>query len=449
MNIDPQILEALAAGRLRAAEEAHDPVTGLPNRRQLQEQLAQAVVRARRLDETLAILIVDVDAFRIVNAAAGQATGDALLAVTAARLAACANGQLTARTGDNEFTILLSGVAPEDILETASAVQAAFSEPFDIAGRELHVTVSIGIADLARDGEGADFLLRAGAAALRRAKELGGNQRQHSSSALTLAEFERLHLEQRVRRAIADGELSLVYQPQVRLSDGALIGLEALLRWTRDGRTFPAGAFIRAIERSAVIIDVGEWVIAETCRQIVEWRRQGLTVPRIAINIGARHFQQPRLVDTIRKLLARHGVEGTALELEITETTAMHDAEATAHTIDTLRGLGLEITIDDFGTGYSSLAYLKRFAITCLKIDRAFVSDLPSRSATAIVNAIVATAHALDLRVVAEGVENEEQAAFLNASNCDQGQGYLFAAPMTAAHIPTYLQNAKEPTHAS
>jgi EAL domain-containing protein (putative c-di-GMP-specific phosphodiesterase class I) len=344
---------------------------------------------------------------------------------------------------------MLSGVAPEAILETASAVLAAFNEPFDIAGRELHVTVSIGIADLARDGEGADFLLRAGAAALRRAKELGGNQRQHSSSALTLAEFERLHLEQRMRRAIAEGELSLVYQPQVRLRDGALIGLEALLRWTRDGRTIPAASFIRAIERSAVIIDVGEWVIAETCRQIVEWRRQGLIVPRIAVNIGARHFQQPRLVDTIRKLLARHGVEGTALELEITETTAMHDAETTAHTIDTLRGLGLEITIDDFGTGYSSLAYLKRFAITCLKIDRAFVSDLPSRSATAIVNAIVATAHALDLRVVAEGVEHQEQADFLNASNCDQGQGFLFAAPMAAVHIPTYLQTTKELTDAS
>ncbi|HEX6159407.1 MAG TPA: EAL domain-containing protein, partial [Thermoanaerobaculia bacterium] len=304
--------------------------------------------------------------------------------------------------------------------------------------------------DLVRDGEGADFLLRAAAAALRRAKELGGNQRQHSSSALTLAEFERLHVEQRIRRAIREGELSLVYQPQVRLTDGALIGLEALLRWTRDGRTIPAGAFIRAIERSAVIIDLGEWVIGETCRQIVAWREEGLVVPRIAVNIGARHFQHPRLVETIHTLLAKYGVDGSALELEITETTAMHDAEATAHTIDTLRGLGLEITIDDFGTGYSSLAYLKRFAITCLKIDRAFVADLPSsRSAIAIVNAIVATAHALDLRVVAEGVETAQQAEFLNASHCDQGQGYLFAAPITAKDIPAYLQEKKEPAHAT
>jgi diguanylate cyclase (GGDEF)-like protein len=400
------------------------------------------------------VLIVDVDSFRIVNAAAGQAVGDALLAAAAERLASCAAEQLVARTGDNEFTILAAAVPPEATLTMAASVLAAFHEPFDIGGREVHVTASIGIADLARDGDGADFLLRGAAAALRRAKELGGNQRQHSSSALTLAEFERVDVEQRMRRAIATGELSLVYQPQVRLAGGALIGLEALLRWNRDGRTIPAAEFIRAIEHSAIIIDLGEWVIGETCRQIAEWRRAGLPVPRIAVNIGARHFQHPRLIETIRTLLAEHGVDGSALEIEITETTAMHDAEATGRTIDEVRALGLEITIDDFGTGYSSLAYLKRFAITGLKIDRSFVADLPaSRSATAIVNAIVATARALDLRVVAEGVETREQADFLTASQCSEAQGYLFAVPIPAKDIPAYLNNTlqdrKETTHAS
>jgi len=260
MNIDPQIVEKLSAWR-NWSDLAHDAVTGLPNRRQMQEQLAQAVARAQRLDENLAILIVDVDAFRIVNAAAGQAAGDALLAAAAERLASCAPGHLTARTGDNEFTILLDGEPPESILDTTTAVLTPFHEPFAIGVRDLHVTVSVGMADLARDGEGADFLLRAATAALRRAKELGGNQRQHSSSALTLAEFERLHVQQQIRRAIRNGELSLVYQPQLQLSDGRVIGLEALLRWTKDGRTIPAGAFIRAIERSAVIIDHGEWVL--------------------------------------------------------------------------------------------------------------------------------------------------------------------------------------------
>ena len=445
MNIDPQIVETLAAHRSRAWDATHDPLTGLPNRRQMQEQLARAVALARRLDETLAVLLVDVDAFRIINAAAGQAVGDALLSAVAERLATCAGEQLVARTGDNEFTILVAGTTPEVILEMATAVLSAFNDPFRVAGRELHVTASVGVADLARDGEGADFLLRAAGAALRRAKELGGNQRQHSSSALTLAEFERLHVEQRVRKAIVNGEFRLVYQPQIRLSDGAIVGLEALLRWHRDGGVIPAGAFIGAIEQSSVIADLGQWVLGETCRQIAEWRKGGLPVPRIAVNIGARHFQQTGLVATTRDLLTHYGVEGGALELEITETTAMHDAEATALTIDALRGLGLEITIDDFGTGYSSLAYLKRFAITGLKIDRTFVSDVPSsRSATAIVKAIVATAHALDLRVVAEGVETDQQAEFLAASQCDEGQGYLFAAPMAAAEIPAYLQNRKE-----
>lgn len=449
MNIDPRILEVLAAQRSLADQATHDSVTGLPNRRQMHERLTRAVAHARRLDEDLAILIVDVDSFRIVNAAAGQAAGDALLAATAGRLANCARNHLVARTGDNEFTILVTGQPPDAILEMASSVLASFHKPFDISGREVHVTASIGIANLARDGEGADFLLRAAAAALRRAKELGGDQRQHSSSALTLAEFERLHIERSMRNAIANGELSLVYQPQVRLRDGALLGLEALLRWHREGRTIPAAAFIRTIEHSPVIVDLGEWVIGETCRQIVEWRKAGLRVPRIAVNIGARHFQQPRLVDAIRRLLAQYGVSGSAIELEITETTAMHDAEATARTIDALRGLGLEITIDDFGTGYSSLAYLKRFAITGLKIDRAFVADIPnSRSATAIVKAIVATAHALDLRVVAEGVETDDQATFLAASHCDEGQGYHFAEPIAAQDIPAYLQN-KETMYAT
>ena len=450
MNVDPNIVERLAAQRSQSWEATHDPVTGLPDRRQMHNRLAQAVSKARRNDEELAILLVDVDAFRIVNAAAGQAAGDALLMAAAERLEACAAGHLVARTGDNEFTVLVAGVTPEDVLEMAATILSAFHEPFDIAGRDVHVTASIGIADLARDGEGVDFLLRAAAAALRRAKELGGNQRQHSSSALTLAEFERLHIERRLRTAITAGELSLVYQPQIRLRDGTVLGLEALVRWNRDGRILPASAFIHAVERSAVIVALGEWVIGETCRQIREWRAAGMVVPRIAVNIGARHFQQPRLVTTIRDVLALHGVEGSALELEITETTAMHDAESSARTIDALRELGVQITIDDFGTGYSCLAYLKRFAITGLKIDRTFVCDIPgSRSASAIVNAILATAHALGLRVVAEGVETDDQATFLTDSGCDEAQGYLFARPMEAKDIPDYLRHHKEIVHAS
>ncbi|HET7434808.1 MAG TPA: bifunctional diguanylate cyclase/phosphodiesterase [Thermoanaerobaculia bacterium] len=445
MKIDSHFVETPAAQRSLPGDL--DPLTRLPGRRDMQRRLATAVERARRLDQNVSVLLVDVDAFRIVNAAAGQSVGDALLTGAAERLMACAGVHLIARTGDDEFTILAEGLAPDAVVELSASVLAAFQQPFAIGGREIHITASVGIGDLARDGDGSDFLLRAAAAALRRAKELGGNQRQYSSSAQMLAEFERMHVEQRVRRAIAAGELSLVYQPQVRLSDGALVGLEALLRWYRDGQTVPASTFIHAIEQSAVIADVGEWVLGETCRQIAEWRRDGLDVPRIAVNVGARHFQQPSLVHTIKEVLAKHGIDGSAIEVEITETTAMRDAEATAQTIDALRALGIEITIDDFGTGYSSLAYLTRFAITGLKIDRAFVANVPgSRSATAIVSAIVATARALDLRVVAEGVETRDQADFLATCDCDQGQGYLFARPIPAADIPTYLQQRKETT---
>jgi len=421
--------------------ERVDAITQLPNRRQMHQHLADAVAHALHLEEDLGVLLVDVDAFRIVNAAAGQAAGDALLNAVAQRIATCAGGHLLSRTGDNEFTVIVAG---DDADGIAATIHSAFQFPFDVDDRELHVTASIGIATLLHDGETAEVLLRAASAALRRAKERGGNQRQHASTAWTQAEFERLHVERRLRRAITDGELSLAYQPQVRLHDGAIIGLEALLRWNRDGQIIPAGAFIGAVEQSAVIIAVGDWVIGETCRQIAKWRRAGVTVPRIAINIGARHFQQPRLVTTIRRLLELYDVEASAIELEITETAAMQDAESTVRTIDALRALGLAITIDDFGTGYSSLAYLKRFAITGLKIDRSFVSDVPSsRSASAIVNAILATAHALDLRVVAEGVETQDQATFLAASHCDQAQGYLYAHPIHAEDIPAYLHTQK------
>jgi EAL domain-containing protein (putative c-di-GMP-specific phosphodiesterase class I) len=227
----------------------------------------------------------------------------------------------------------------------------------------------------------------------------------------------------------------------VSLPDGTLLGLEALLRWHRDGELIPAAAFIRAVEESPVIIDVGEWVIDEACRQLRVWRDEGIAPPRLALNIGARHFQHPGFLDTLRAAIARHGIDSHVLEIEITETTAMSNADTTACLIDDLRDLGVEITIDDFGTGYSSLAYLKRFAITGVKIDRSFVHDLPSsRSAGAIVNAILATAHALGLRVVAEGVEEPEQAGFLTAAGCDEAQGYWFGRPMAAEAIETHLR---------
>jgi diguanylate cyclase len=426
------------AERTTVWQASHDALTRLPNRTFVRERLTQAIRDARRGSAPLALLLVDVDAMHCVNDAAGQEAGDALLVDVVARIVAAAPGCFVARIGGDSFAVLMEGSSQE----LAEAIgRAIASAPFAAGATEVPITASIGIAEYPQHGESADHLLRAAEAALRRAVDLGGQRQQLASADLTIAAAERLGLERSLRRAIERGELSLAYQPQVHLPDGKLLGLEALLRWHRDGELIPAASFIRAVEESAIIIDIGEWVLDEACRQLRAWRDAGIAPPRLALNIGARHFQHPGFLDTVRSSIERHGIDSHTLEIEITETTAMHNAEATAHLIDDLRELGVEITIDDFGTGYSSLAYLKRFAITCVKIDRSFVHDLPSsRSAGAIVNAILATAHALGLRVVAEGVEEPEQAGFLTAAGCDEAQGYWFGRPMTAEAIEEHLR---------
>ncbi|HEX6642128.1 MAG TPA: bifunctional diguanylate cyclase/phosphodiesterase [Thermoanaerobaculia bacterium] len=432
--------ELRRAERTAAWQSSHDALARLPNRTYLREKLSQSIRDARRNGESLALLIVDIDAMHSVNDAAGQEAGDALLVMVAARIVAIAGTAFVARIDGDAFAVL-TNAAP---IATAEAIGTNLSAaPFALGTVDVRVTASVGVAEFPQHGDSADHLFRAAEAALRRAVDLGGNRQQLASADLTIAAAERLGIETRLRSAIARGELSLAYQPQVRLPDGSLLGLEALLRWHRDGELVPAAAFIRAVEESSIIIDVGEWVIEEACRQFRAWREEGIAPPRLALNIGARHFQHPGFLDTVRRAIARHGIERRTIEIEITETTAMSNADTTARLIDDLRDLGVEITIDDFGTGYSSLAYLKRFAITGVKIDRSFVHDLPSsRSAGAIVNAILATAHALGLRVVAEGVEESDQAGFLTDAGCDEAQGYWFGRPMTAEAAALLLRAA-------
>jgi len=428
------------AERALAWHTTHDPLTDLPNRTQFLEVLETAIRDARRRGGTVALLLIDVDALHTINDAAGQAAGDAVLRAVARRIAGAATGGYAylARLCGDEFGLIVE-VEPE---RTAAAIADAMARPFAVGNLETLVTVSIGIAEVPPHGESGDHLLRAADAALRRARELGGNQHQLASPDLTVAAAERLGISRRLREAIARGELSLAFQPQVRLRDRALLGVEALLRWQRDGELWSAASFIRSVEESPIIIDVGEWVLKEACRQLRVWKDAGIAPPRLAINVGARHFQHPTFLSTVRRCMERYGIDGPSLEIEITETTAMHNGEASARLIDELRGLGIEITIDDFGTGYSSLAYLKRFAITGVKIDQSFVHDLPSRSASAIVNAILATANALGLRVVAEGVEDPEQAGFLESAGCLEAQGYWFARPMSAEALSGYLASA-------
>ncbi len=427
------------AERALARETSHDALTGLPNRTQLREVLKTRIRDARHGGVALSLLLVDVDALHSINDAAGQRAGDAVLFEVAQRIGHATAGGYLAHLGGDEFAVVID----EPPHRVATAIADAMARPFDVGSSEALVAVSIGIAEFPRHGESGDHLLRAASAAVRKAKDLGGKQHQFASVDLTLAAAERLGLESRIRRAIAHGELSLAYQPQVRLQDGSLLGVEALLRWQRDGELLTAASFIRAVEESPIIIEVGEWVLDEACRQMRSWTDSGIAPMRLALNVGARHFQHPGFLSTVRRAIQRHGVDARSLELEITETTAMHNGEASAQLIDELRELGVEITIDDFGTGYSSLAYLKRFAITGVKIDQSFVHDLPSRSASAIVHAILATARALGLRVVAEGVEDLEQAGFLEAAGCEQAQGYWFARAMSAEKIGDYLRAAE------
>jgi diguanylate cyclase (GGDEF)-like protein len=419
--------------RANAWHKAHDTLTSLPNRASFRETLARAILEARHDGRPLALLLVDLDAMHSINDAAGQEVGDVVLVEVAGRIAAAAGeGSFVARIGADSFAVIARGWP----VRIADAIGEAMAASFAVGASRALVTTSIGIAELARHGESADHLQRAAEAALRRAIELGGNRHQLSSADLTIAAAERLGMETRLRRAIELGELCLAYQPQVRLPDGLILGVEALLRWWRDDELVAAADFIHVAEESPVIIDIGEWVLDEACRQLREWQNAGVAPPRLALNIGARHFQHPSFLGSVRRAIERYGIERHTLEIEITETTAMHNAETTARLIDELRELGVEITIDDFGTGYSSLAYLNRFAITGVKIDRSFVHDLPSsRSAAAIVGAILATAHALGLRVVAEGVEQSDQAGFLTAAGCDEAQGFWFGRPMSAEAV--------------
>jgi diguanylate cyclase (GGDEF)-like protein len=431
------------AERTMAWQAAHDPLTGLANRTALRETVASEIRSARRAAGSFALILLDVDEMHRINDGVGQDAGDDILVSIAGRIVAAAGPRaVVARVGGDAFAVL----AREWPVRVVVAIIEAMQAPFRVGDEDASISVSAGIAEFPHHGTSPDQLLCAAEAALRRAIEAGGSQYQVASADVTFAASERLGAEVQVRQAIERGELCLLYQPQVRLEDGELLGLEALVRWRRGDELIPASAFIRAVEESPVIVDLGEWVLDEACRQLREWSDAGCAPPRIALNIGARHFQHPAFLPVVRRSIERHGIDSRMLEIEITETTAMHKADTSMRLIDELRELGLEITIDDFGTGYSSLAYLKRFAITGVKIDRSFVLDLPmSRSATAIVRAILATAQALGLRVVAEGVEQAEQAGFLSAAGCDEAQGYWFGRPMPAGEIEVYMRKRGHP----
>ncbi len=414
----------------------YDALTDLPNRALLAQRAELALALAARHRTELALLFFDLDRFKEINDALGHVQGDALLAQVALRFQAVIRAEDTlCRLGGDEFVLLLPDVGQEGALRVTSKLRTAFREPFVIAGHSLPVTGSVGIALYPHDG--ADFaeLLKNADAALHRAKQEGRNTWVFYAPAMNVTAFERLMLEGELRQAIENGQLRAYYQPKVRLSDGAMIGAEALVRWQHPAHgLIPPGQFIPVAEASDLIVALGDWMLAEVCRQLAVWREAGLAPLTVAVNLAARHFREPQLAPQIQDLLTLHGLSPHTLELELTESTLLETGGRTMETLHALERLGVGLALDDFGTGYSSLGYLKRLPLTALKIDQSFVRDLATDADDRTLAAtIVALGHSLGLQVVAEGVETEDQRGILCEQGCDLAQGYLFSRPLPAA----------------
>ncbi|WP_229219875.1 EAL domain-containing protein [Rugamonas fusca] len=425
-------------------QASHDALTDLPNRNLLADRLEQAIGYAQRYQHAVWIAFIDLDNFKLVNDSLGHQQGDVLLRTVAARLRACVRDSDTvARLGGDEFTLLLM-----ETPETPAAasllrrVLEAVTAPVTLDGRQHTITCSIGVSVCPQDGVDAQQLLRQADLAMYRAKEAGRNQIQFYEAAMHARVHERTLIEAELRHALERGELSLHYQPKLSLRSGEMLGLEALLRWQHPtlGMVAPA-RFISVAEETGLIVPIGRWVVRAACQQNQAWQRAGLAPQRIAVNLSMRQFSDPGLVDGIIAALADSGLKPHLLELELTESLMMHNVDAAVEVLARLKKLGVALSIDDFGTGYSSLAYLRLFPVDYLKIDQSFVRDmLGDPNVAAIVRSIIALAHSLDFKVVAEGVETEAQLAYLRRYQCDEMQGYLFSRPLSADGIAGLLR---------
>jgi diguanylate cyclase (GGDEF)-like protein/PAS domain S-box-containing protein len=433
---------------LKLAEEQmefqayHDVLTLLPNRRMFTDRLNVAIAQNRRSATVLAVMFLDLDHFKTINDTLGHTTGDELLLIVADRLRAAVREEDTvARLGGDEFTLLVGGLREiEDAARVAEKVLQAFQEPVRLGGRDLVVTVSVGVALFPEDGADAETLLRNADNALYRAKELGRDNYQLCTPQLKLRTMERLSLESRLRGAVDRGELELHYQPVLRLDTGEVAGFEALLRWNHPERgLLTPDSFISLAEESRLIVPIGNWVLHEALRT-AKALQTGSETPRMSVNLSARQLQRAEFPDIVARALESSGVAPSALELEVTESAAFENTEASIGALNRLREMGVSIAIDDFGTGYSSLTHLKYMPIDCVKIDRSFIRDLViDPSDAAIVTAVINIARMLKLRVVAEGVETKEQVRFLRERRCYEMQGMLFSPPVRADRLRELL----------
>lgn len=426
----------------------HDGLTNLPNRTTLGERLSHAIARAADSDRTVSLLFIDLDRFKFVNDSLGHDAGDELLQIVARRMQRnVRNSDSVIRLGGDEFIIILPDQPKEvdTVPETCRRIIDAVSAPVHIRGHELLVTCSIGVAKYPVDGADAQALLANADAAMYQAKSIGRDNFQFYSPELNAEAHRKLVLQEQLRNAIVRSELFLEYQPQIDLRTGKIFAAEALLRWNHPtmGRVSP-GDFIPLAEETGLIVPIGNWVIDEACRQNKIWQDAGLDPITVCVNVSARQFGDKNLVAHVRRALVTSGLSANFLELELTESLIMQNIGQAIETMSDLQALGVQLSIDDFGTGYSSLSALKNFPVTRLKIDRSFISDLASNeSDRTVASAVILLAQKLNLRVIAEGVETNEQLQFLRDNNCDEIQGYLFSRPLPPDEFATLARNVR------
>ena len=425
----------------------HDVLTGLPGRTLFHDRLVQAVTNAHRHGDKLGVLFIDLDHFKNINDSLGHYAGDMLLKQVAALFTACMREDDTvARLGGDEFVVILASMASEDEAWMVSQkILKLMIEPFTIEAHELFVTCSIGIALYPKDGDDAKTLLQSADGALYLAKNKGRNNAQFCTAEMNAKALERLTLESELRQAINRQEFLLHYQPRVDMVSGEITGMEALVRWQHpvQGLLYPT-KFIPVAEESGLIVPLGEWVLRTACEQNKAWQLAGLKPVSIAVNLSARQFKQQDLVERVSRILKETELDPSYLELELTESMVMQNVEAAITTLNQFKAIGVKLSIDDFGIGYSSLNYLKHFPIGFLKIDQSFVRDITTNRDDAIIaKIIISMAHDLGLRVIAEGVETEEQKFFLCLHHCDEMQGYFFSMPIPAEEFEILLKERR------